>query len=233
MRSIPRLQLKERHLTVLFAAIAIVSTALLVVTMMRTPYRSAPVNLPETADFTKLREEFATRKGFNPAWNIDPRREEIEEAFGRQSWKRVERLTSAWLEEYPVDAGAHMMRAEALRRLGDIPGYARHRHWNAGLIASIASSGDGLTRETAFRVISPNEEYALLFSMLGKRKFQALEYPYDRLDVEIAGRDMTLYFDISASMKGIEALLNVPPGAGLTDADIKPGERLASMKFDE
>jgi hypothetical protein len=82
-----------------------------------------------------------------------------------------------------------------------------------GLIDSILKSGDGLRPETAFKVITVDEEYILLGFLGLKCEGQALlkieGHAYDRLEVKHGrtGRKKVLFFNVDIPMKWIRKTL--------------------------
>ncbi|NJK91733.1 MAG: DUF4919 domain-containing protein [Blastochloris sp.] len=76
-----------------------------------------------------------------------------------------------------------------------------------GLLQSITSSGDGLTPETAFNVISVHEEYSLIQEIGAQLEKQSLVAgPCDKMElIRKEGKvKLTLYFNVSIPMKALE-----------------------------
>ena len=179
----------------------------------------APV--PDVSFFTKLRMEYAKRTDFNPLWKEDEQRKAVIEAYKTAStatdattaeaaFKKVADLSSAWLVKCPVDAEVHFIRGQVLIAMHDISHYAAERFFCYGLIQSVASSGDGLTEKTAFRVISAEEEYFLLGDFVAQPTGQTLEGTCDVVRCKLAdGKEVTYYFDISIPLAA-EAKLTEP-----------------------
>jgi hypothetical protein len=106
-----------------------------------------------------------------------------------------------WLKKCPVDAKVHLMRASLLLKAGDVQGHFYHRMVYYGLLTSIVTSGDGKTPQTAYKVISVDEEYTVLNHIGAKLIMQSLvKGPCDAMDVEFAGAKSTIYFDVSIPM---------------------------------
>jgi hypothetical protein len=160
--------------------------------------------------FTKLRLETAQREGFNPLWNTDPERTKIMEAFQAGEVDRVLELADPWLKKLPIDSDVHLMAAMCFKEKKDFASYAQHLNVFYGLLGSVTSQGDGLSEETAFRVVSIAEEYSLVQEIGGRVKRQALLGEVDRLEVERAGgKTLTLYFDVSIHLKALAKSLRV------------------------
>ena len=159
-------------------------------------------NLPNGADFTKFRMAYAARPDFEPMWKVDDQRDALLEAYKAKDYKKVVELSKPWLERVPVDADTHFIRAQALKKLGDWAGFSYHWHCFYGLIHSIASSGDGKTPKTAFKVISVAEEYYLLDEIGAELIEQTLQHPCDVMRVRLRdGTETTLHFDVSISFE--------------------------------
>jgi hypothetical protein len=178
--------------------------ALIIVLLIGHPicFADEPPKLPSGADFTKFRMAFASRPDFNPMWKVDDQRDALIEAYKAKDHKKVSELSKPWLEKVPVDADAHFIRAQALKKLGDWAGFSYHWHCFYGLIHSIASSGDGKTPKTAFKVISVAEEYYLLDEIGAELITQSLQHPCDVMQVRFRdGTETSLYFDVSISFE--------------------------------
>lgn len=158
--------------------------------------------VPKSDEFTKLRMEVAARADFNPYWDVDDEREAVMAAVNEGDLAKVIALSKPWLERMPVDADVQLIRAQALKKTGDIAGAMHHFHCYYGLLDSIAASGDGKSVKTGYKVISVAEEYDLLDEMRAKVLEQTLETPTcDRMHVKLAdGTETDVFFDVSISM---------------------------------
>ena len=153
----------------------------------------------DIAKFTNLRLNYAKRKGFTPAWKILDARQALAKAYTQRDWKKVAVAGKNWLDQCPVDAEAHKMRAVACAGQNDWAGFHFHMHYYYGLLASITASGDGRTKETAMKVISVSEEYAVLEHLVERKLGQSLDESgrYDIMECEADGQKVTYYFDVS------------------------------------
>ena len=89
-----------------------------------------------------------------------------------------------------------------LGKAGDEGAHADMRLYLFGITQDIAHSGDGLTPETAIRVIAVNEEYSWLFAKKLHATRQALirngDSQYDAIEAtDASGRSRTYYFDVT------------------------------------
>jgi hypothetical protein len=66
---------------------------------------------------------------------------------------------------------------------------------------------DGKTPETAFKVISVDEEYALLREIGAKVKEQSLVGPCDKMQVERNDKEYTFYFDVRIPLRALRKSL--------------------------
>lgn len=154
--------------------------------------------------FTKLRFDTAQKQDYAPIWKSDPDRMKIQEAYRAGEVDSVLRLADAWLKRLPIDADVQLMVAMCYKEKGDLPSMCQHLSVFYGLLGSIASGGDGLSEQTAFKVVSLDEEYTLVQEIGGKVKDQKLVGKFDRLEVERrGGKTLVLYFEVSAHLKAL------------------------------
>jgi hypothetical protein len=163
--------------------------------------------------FTKLRRDYAKAPGtkFFPTWDLDPDHQNLVDAYRKRDVDEVLKLADSWLKKCPVDAETHLRVAMCFKEKGDLPSYTYHLGVFYGLLQSLTSSGDGLTPQTAFVVISVAEEYALLREIGAKVERQSLlaEGPCDRMDVSRAqGRvKSTYYFNVAIPFEATKKAL--------------------------
>jgi hypothetical protein len=151
--------------------------------------------------FNKLRFDFAARKDYAPDWASNPDRHAVYEAFHKNSPDDVIRLGQIWLAKNPVDAEVYMLLAICQRQKGDLKAYYQSISTFYALLRSITSTGDGLTPETAFKVIAVPEEYFIIRDIGAKVVQQSLVDHYDKMDLQgDDGKKFTLYFDVSISL---------------------------------
>jgi hypothetical protein len=157
----------------------------------------------DTKYFTKLRFDTAQKPGYMSIWKSNPDREKIQDAYRSGDTGKVLSLADAWLKRLPIDADVHLMVAMCYKEKGDLAAMCRHLNVFYGLLGSVTSSGDGLTEQTAFKVVSVDEEYSLIQEIGGKVKKQKLHGYVDILAVDRGGKALTLYFDVSAHLKAL------------------------------
>lgn len=146
-------------------------------------------------DFTELRATYGEREDFDAVCRRNrPLREMLEEVEERD-WPTALLLSEAWLHSCPVDMDAHYLAAVALTELGREDEARAHVDWYRGLVESVLATGDGHSPETAWVVISEQEEYSILqalqVDLLGR---SALDGGVHALAVEVEGEPRTFYF---------------------------------------
>jgi hypothetical protein len=156
---------------------------------------------PDVSFFTKVRMDYAKRPDFNPIWKMDEERQAVISAYKAKDYAKVADLARTWLDKCPVDGEVHYMRSQAMMQTGDITHYAAELYYFYGLIQSVASSGDGQSDKTAFKVISAEEEYSLLGDFGAEPIGQSLQGTCDVMRCKLQdGREVTYYFDTSIAL---------------------------------
>ncbi len=156
-----------------------------------------------SAYFKEIRESYAKNQKGMISWTNDAEREALMKIYEIDPDKFLQ-SSKVWLDKCPVDAEVHIMRASLLSKKGKYEDCIRNRSFFYGLMASIVNSGDGKTKETAFKVIAVEEEYTLMNFMGAKVKSQSLQGKYDVVEVKMAEGDTTIYFDIAIHLEALE-----------------------------
>jgi hypothetical protein len=160
-----------------------------------------PAKGVDVAYYNKLRFDYAASKSYSYAWDHDEARESVMMAFKSGDLEKTRQLGDAWLAKAPFDAEIYFVVALCLREKGDLQSYSSYMANHYGLLASITSTGDGLSPKTAFKVISVSEEYFLLRDIGAKVKKQGLIGNCDEMVVELRGIERKFYFDVSISLE--------------------------------
>lgn len=154
------------------------------------------------ADFHALRLAFANRphySGYASAAH-QARLTSVNQALERQAWQDASQTCLLGLQDCFVSIRLHQMMAISLEKQGNEPMAQWHLFFASKLVNSILDSGDGTTPETAWKVISLEEEYAILHLKDRRPQGQALihhhDTPYDRFD--FADGSAPVFFNISA-----------------------------------
>ena len=172
--------------------------------------------------FTDLRMQYAQRSDFSPMWDMGDLRKTIFDARYDGKLDEALELSDKWLKEHPIDTEVHLLRSFIYRAKGDMNGYFHHYYIYSGLLASIASSGDGLSKESAMKVISVSEEYFVIRALDGQVIQQSVvsdeKGSYDMMQCMIDGKEVVLYFDISIPMRAYDLMLK-------KKEEVKPNEQ--------
>ena len=124
-----------------------------------------------------------------------------------------------------IISDAHALAADCLEQAGDKAGEKREEAIAQGLFDSIIISGDGETVETAFRVVTLQEEGVLLavagLDGTARAVLTTDQGPVDKISVtdQKTGQKSAVFFNVSALMFGSERQKTKPPKA---DPTIKP-----------
>jgi len=168
---------------------------------------------PAHADFSELRWAFTRSDQYDPnEANEDDRT--LEEAVEAQDWPRAREVVDRLLQRGYVRLWLHAYAGVISERLGDAAGVERHAEFCRGLMTSIMESGDGRTPDTAFRVVSVEEERTALtlcnLELLQQVLIDEGGRYFDRVTVQ--GPDdaeaFDLFFDVSIPYRLIDERLD-------------------------
>jgi hypothetical protein len=121
----------------------------------------------QSIDFKELRLAYTETSTYSPYGRSDDRGLMFQALKAKKFDKVLESAEKILASNY-LDMNGHFGCFVAHRELGHADKAAYHRYLFEGLLNSIRKSGDGKTPETAFVVISTDEEY-VLFNYLGLR----------------------------------------------------------------
>ena len=158
-----------------------------------------PRDWNDPVDFTALRAEYGDRADFDSICGGSSFDELAAQAKAKD-WDGIVASSGPWLESCPVDLDVQFLRAIALKETGRSEESDLHLSWYKGLAESVLASGDGRTPQTAWVVISVNEEYAVLRGLRVKPvSHDLLDGNIDAVEVERRdGKRVTIYFDPKA-----------------------------------
>ena len=150
-------------------------------------------------DFTALRMayfDFPKHK-----WTDSDLRKAMFKALGEKDYDKAIGTAGKILNDNYLDIDAHLVSAIVSKRKNDPTGQKLHDFVGKGLFQSILASGDGKTPETAYVVISVDEEYSLLRVQGLRTEEQSLVplngHHYDVMKVVSSdGGQSTIYFNI-------------------------------------
>ena len=119
-----------------------------------------------TVDFKELRLAYTETPDYSPYGGDRDTRQKMFAALNAKEFDQAVESAEKILAKDFVEINAHFVAYVAHRELGQAEKATFHKFMFDGLVKSITGSGDGKTAETAFVVISTDEEYTL-FNVLG------------------------------------------------------------------
>jgi hypothetical protein len=153
-------------------------------------------------DYQALRFAYAAKPEFNPyGLSGADHRNAMFKAYQAGDCATAVTEATALLDVNFVNMDGHIVSDMCNSRLGKDAERAREHAIAAGLIHSILDSGDGKTQQTAYTVISVDEEYSIL-RVLGLRPgrqslIEGDGHKFDRLDaVKPDGQTQAVFFNI-------------------------------------
>jgi hypothetical protein len=121
-----------------------------------------------TVDFRELRMAYAETPEYSPYGGDRETRQKMFAALNAKEYDSALESAEKILAKNFVDLNGQFAAYVANRELGHADKATFHKFMFDGLLKSITGSGDGRSAETAFVVISTDEEY-VLFNFLGLR----------------------------------------------------------------
>jgi hypothetical protein len=165
---------------------------------------TAKASFPDGNDFTKMRFEYAASPKAILHWMSSDERKILVELYPLDKKKFAE-AGAKWLEKCPVDARIQIMMASAMGEMGRSSEAIKYNYYYWGLMRSLIADKDGLSKASAFKVISSDEEHTLCNFLNLKVLKRELDDFYEVVQVEIKGDKKKLYFDASIPLKAIKA----------------------------
>jgi hypothetical protein len=164
---------------------------------------NAMASLPDGNEFTKFRLEYAASPQAILHWMSNNERQLLLELY-QYDKKKFAEAGAGWLEKCPVDTRVQKMMANAMDELGHPKEAVKYNYYFFGLMKSIIADSNGLSKASAFKVISADEEYVVFNYLNAKVLKQELDDSYEVVQVEIKGEKKKLYFDVSIPLKGLK-----------------------------
>lgn len=121
-----------------------------------------------TLDFKELRMAYTETTDYSPYGGDRETRKQMFAALNAKEFDSAVASAEKILAKNFVEINAHFVAYVAHRESGRAEKATFHKFMFDGLVKSITGSGDGKTAETAFVVITTDEEYTL-FNVLGLR----------------------------------------------------------------
>jgi hypothetical protein len=157
-----------------------------------------------TINFLDLRMAYAARPQYDPEEGSDKIRD-MYSKLNAKDFKGALNIANDILAKQYVNIDAHVVASAAYERMGDQAAAKLHHDIVVGLVRSILSSAKGVSTATAYKVISIQEEYAVMrirglrpgkqsYLHEGKRSFDEMEMVDPRNNSTV-----TYYFDVTLS----------------------------------
>ena len=169
------------------------------------------------ADYGALRRAYVESAGYDPyGAKIGEFVTAMRAAFNAGDCKTAGKDAAAIAALQFTEIEAHLIAALCFEKAGDRTQADFQRAISLGLVHSILDSGDGLAPATAYRVVSLDEEYAVLNLLDLKVGQQALVqdggHSYDRFTVSMADADgnVEVFFEIDPILKTLDRELKAP-----------------------
>jgi len=143
---------------------------------------------PTSADFGELRHAWIESEEAEGVPEAHDQAEALQSAMDASDHATVASLATEMIRVEPISIRLHLLAATAFELSGNLPSSETHKEIARGLIRSILESGDGQSFETAFHVVSVEEEYAIISLFGGEPKEQSLQehegHAYDVVTIE-------------------------------------------------
>ena len=97
--------------------------------------------------YTAIRQAWAASEGYNPMFGTSDGRQEIIALFNEKKYPAFLAESEKYVEKTPIDIVMYALRARACAALDNMQGYFLNQAVAWGLAGSIASSGDGKTKD--------------------------------------------------------------------------------------
>lgn len=167
-----------------------------------------------TVDFTAFRMAYTETGKYDPYGPDRDARQAMFAAFRAKAYPKALESAEKILQDAYVDINSHIIASIAYKEMNKPDAAKLHSDIANALIKSILSSGDGKSAETAFTVISTNEEYVVMDVLGLKVSSQSLlnvnGHSYDKL----AGTD-------PQTNKSVEVYFNIDKVFGWLNKSLK------------
>lgn len=169
------------------------------------------------ADYTTLRLAYAQSPIYSPyGTESDETFQEVWKAFGKKDCAAVIAKSDEVQKDNYTIVSIHAVRGDCFELMGDTKRSARENAIAKGLAMSALKSGDGKAPETAFHVVTLNEEHLILRALDVQFTRQALisknGHAYDLMSGTYTktGESAAVYFLIDDILAGEIKALGLP-----------------------
>lgn len=155
----------------------------------------------ESIDFLQLRLLYSQSDDYRPTNTFSSARAAMFEALSNEQFEQALKEAHAILEENYLVLHAHYVCALAYQKMNNLKKYDLHMFILKGLVDSIIGEGDGMSPETAYKVINIEEEYFLIYSMgftpQEQRSLNIAGHNYDEILLRDAeGNEGPIFFNV-------------------------------------
>lgn len=183
----------------------------------------------DNVDYTQLRQAYAKSPDYDPySINIGQLKSDMHEAASRGNCESALESARRILETHFLSIDAHAAAAHCYEKLGRDEQVAQEWAVARGLIQSIFQSGDGKTPETAFIVVTLEEQYTLMSAMQLQRRSKSLIHH----DGHVYDMHEVIRRDAAASDTTTELYFRVDPIIGHLDKQLGTTGNAAPSKND-
>lgn len=168
--------------------------------------KTGGIGVIDSIDFVKLRYSYLLYAQDNNL-TVQPDLDyELQAAMQSKNYRSARKLCDSILSIDFTNIRAHMLKAFALKSLGE--DFSFNRKMMLKIENSILSSGDGKAPETAFHVSQIDEEYYVVSALSLSVNSQGLvlvgDHAFDVMECQNeSGKSTSLYFDVTEHMAGI------------------------------
>ena len=168
-------------------------------------------------DYSKLRDAYAASAGYDPYFRGGNDEKALTDALKASDCPKILSAANRLLDLNFTNITAHVYASSCARKLNDESSAQYHRKVALGLLASIARSGNGQAPQSAYVIVSIDEEYAFLSTAGYRVKDQSLvqfgQHECDAIEVvDATGLQKTVYFNVDRPWAWLAQ--KFPPKAG-------------------
>lgn len=160
------------------------------------------MNFDKSVDFKAFRLSYTETPDYDPYQSYDKEKKAMYDDLRNKEYEKALKSVQSILDKNYVDIDAHNICRIAYREMKNPEKYNFHQFIVTGLIDSILNSGDGKSPETAYLVISIDEEYVILavldLKLIKQSLIKSNSKNYDKIEARNrkTGETTTLYFNI-------------------------------------
>lgn len=154
--------------------------------------------------FETLRTEYASSTYYNP-YEIQKSILHLKNLYEEEKYKDVIEIARQNIRVLAAEIDFHLYVMLTYKALGEEDFYKYHSLLMTRLIESILDSGDGLTPDTAFKVISVHEEHVVLnylgYQRISQELLQNGIHSFDKIVAEKEGVSRDFFFNVDIPIK--------------------------------